>query len=169
MDDIRCIVQVITTIFPSFFIASYISASAQEQIELSNGEVVNVFFEEHSNGYRYEVTFQNGNHYYFERSGAMGHGGGSLELTTEERELAEEAIDQYEKFHQNERSSRLSSGNPIGLLFIFIGLFGFAFPHAAWYLEFGWKLRDAEPSEFALIAHRVGGAFIVLIGLFILL
>lgn len=169
MDDIRFIVRVITTIFLSFFIASYISASSQERIELSNGEVVSVFFEEHSNGYRYEVTFENGNHYYFERSGASGHGGGSLELTTEERHLAEEAIDQYEKIHQSARSRQQSSGNPIGLLFIFIGLFGVVSPHSAWYLEVGWKLRDAEPSEFALIAHRVGGAFIVLIGLFILL
>nr|WP_186324875.1 DUF6199 family natural product biosynthesis protein [Paenibacillus bovis] len=50
-----------------------------------------------------------------------------------------------------------------------IGLLGAIFPHAVWHLEIGWKLRDAEPSEFALIANRVGGILVAIIGIFVFL
>ncbi|HHV45910.1 MAG TPA: hypothetical protein GXX53_03230 [Tissierellia bacterium] len=49
---------------------------------------------------------------------------------------------------------------------ILIGLFNIFFPRAAWYLEIGWKIKDSEPSEGALIFHRVIGVIFCIAGIF---
>lgn len=51
-------------------------------------------------------------------------------------------------------------------LLILIGLFNVFFPRAAWYLEIGWKIKDSEPSEGALIFHRVMGVIFCIVGIF---
>ncbi|MCT2536263.1 hypothetical protein NC661_13495 [Aquibacillus koreensis] len=166
----RLTIQLIVLIFLSLFITINTSAKSPEEIEISNGEIVKVFFEERSNGYRYEVEFENGHTYYYEKSGNTGHGGGSAELTSDEMNLAEGAINKYEQINGDAtKPNSKSSGNPVGIVIILFGLLGAVFPQAAWYLEIGWKLRDAEPSEFALIANRFGGILAAIFGLFILL
>jgi hypothetical protein len=166
----RLTIQVIVMLFLSLFITINTSAESPEEIELSNGEVVQVFFEERSNGYRYEVEFENGHKYFYEETENLGYGGGSMELTNEEMDLADEAIDKYEQIYGGATTSNnSSSGNPLGIVFILFGLLGAIFPQVAWYLEVGWKLRDAEPSELALIANRVGGILASIVGLFLLL
>lgn len=53
---------------------------------------------------------------------------------------------------------RERSGNPlVGLLLIAVGVFNALAPHAAWYLSYGWKFKNAEPSEAALGLGRAGG------------
>lgn len=37
-------------------------------------------------------------------------------------------------------------------------------PYLGWYLEIGWKLRDAEPSRAALVMNRIGGVVCMAIG-----
>lgn len=66
-------------------------------------------------------------------------------------DLAEEAIEKY-----GDPSASDRSGNGISFIIIGLGLFGTLFPYAAWFLEIGWRLQDAEPSEFALIVNRIG-------------
>ncbi|MCZ0702952.1 uncharacterized membrane protein YidH (DUF202 family) [Natronobacillus azotifigens] len=84
--------------------------------------------------------------------------------------MAEEAISKYEQINGAAGiSNNNSSSNPIGLVLILFGIFGAIFPQAAWYMEIGWKVRNAEPSELALIANRVGGIVIAIVGLFVLL
>ncbi len=56
----------------------------------------------------------------------------------------------------------------MGLILILLGIFNMAAPEAAWYLEYGWRFRDAEPSEAALLFARIGGGFAIVIGLFCL-
>ncbi|MGP4061522.1 DUF6199 family natural product biosynthesis protein [Halobacillus sp. H74] len=165
----RLTLQVIVIIFFSLFIPINTSAESPEEIKLSNGEVVKVFFEKHSNGYSYEVEFENGHKYFYEKTGSTGLGSGTVEFTMEEIELAEEAIDKYEQINEGATSNNNSSGNPLGIVIIIFGLLGALFPQSAWYLEIGWQLRDAEPSELALIANRVGGILASIVGLFILL
>jgi|SRR5690606_11779511 len=165
----RLTIQLVVMIFLSLFITINTSANSSEEIEVSNGEVVKVFFEPRSNGYRYEVEFENGNKYFYEKSEDAGYGGG-YELTSEEISLAKEAINKYEQKNGDATSySSISFGNPLGIVIFLFGLLAVLFPQAAWYLEIGWKLRDAEPSELALIANRVGGILVALIGLFVFL
>lgn len=54
----------------------------------------------------------------------------------------------------------------MGILFFLIGLFKLLAPRAAWYLEIGWKLDDADPSDGYLYFSRVTGVFFLVISLF---
>ena len=55
------------------------------------------------------------------------------------------------------------------LVLLFVGGINTAFPQAAWYLETGWKIKDAEPSEAALAWNRiVGVVLLVIAGIMIL-
>lgn len=60
------------------------------------------------------------------------------------------------------------TGNPLGLLLIPLGILQAVFPQAFWFVNHGWKFKDAEPSELALGLGRAGGAVIALIGLIML-
>jgi len=55
-----------------------------------------------------------------------------------------------------------------GFIAIVIGIVNIIFPNAMWYLSEGWKYKNAEPSDAALIMTRVGGGFAIVIGLFIM-
>ena len=61
--------------------------------------------------------------------------------------------------------SEKSSTKNVGLIFLLliIGGINTAWPQAAWYLETGWKIKDAEPSELALGVNRVVGVVLLLI------
>jgi hypothetical protein len=49
----------------------------------------------------------------------------------------------------------------LGFLILFIMLIMFIIsifaPYVGWWMSVGWKLRDAEPSDMALVMYRVGG------------
>ncbi|WP_442599647.1 DUF6199 family natural product biosynthesis protein [Neobacillus sp. D3-1R] len=55
--------------------------------------------------------------------------------------------------------------NPFGFLFIIFGILSTWKPYIAWYLEIGWKLQDAEPSELALVWNRILGIIFTIIGI----
>lgn len=64
------------------------------------------------------------------------------------------------------QTARDRQGNPlIGFFVIVLGIFGLAVPKTAWYLSYGWRYKDAEPSDAALVAERVSGGVLVFIGL----
>ena len=66
----------------------------------------------------------------------------------------------------NFQPPRESSGNPLlGLLAIAVGIFNLAVPRTAWYLSYGWRFKDAEPSDAALALGRLGGGIAVFAGL----
>ncbi|AYW47067.1 histidine kinase [Tetragenococcus osmophilus] len=48
----------------------------------------------------------------------------------------------------------------IVLIFGFINIFA---PKTGWWLEIGWRIKDAEPSHAALIMNRVSGGFMIII------
>jgi hypothetical protein len=139
-------------------------------IQLPNGETVKVIREDFNNGYRYEVEFPNGKTYYWEQTGNIGAGGGSPRLTPQEMFDADKAIEYYEQQYGEARAQdESSSGKKIfGFLFVLCGLFGAISPRTAWYLEIGWQLRDAEPTELALILNRIIGIAFCIVGLVIL-
>ena len=65
----------------------------------------------------------------------------------------------------------LSDGrsHPIaGLLLIIIGLCNLCRPEEMWHLSEGWKFKDAEPSEDAILWCRVGGVIAIIVGIFVL-
>ncbi|MCM3785053.1 hypothetical protein M3231_18945 [Neobacillus mesonae] len=51
-----------------------------------------------------------------------------------------------------------------GFLFIIGGLIAALSPHTAWYLSIGWRFKDTEPSDLALVVERIAGIILAVIG-----
>ena len=63
----------------------------------------------------------------------------------------------------------LSSPRNWALLIIAVGIFNMVKPESAWYMEYGWRYKDAEPSDLALTVNRFAGGFAIFIGLIFLI
>ena len=57
----------------------------------------------------------------------------------------------------------------LAIVLFCVGAVGVFAPHAAWYVEWGWRYRNAEPSTAALAVHRIAGVILIAIGVIILL
>ncbi len=55
--------------------------------------------------------------------------------------------------------------NLLGLLIALPGLFSLVCPERAWELSWGWRYRDAQPSDDALAVERLTGIFALFFGL----
>ena len=53
----------------------------------------------------------------------------------------------------------------IGLILLVLGRLSAINPEAAWQLEIGWKVRDAEPSDAYLLYIRITGIVASIVGL----
>lgn len=56
----------------------------------------------------------------------------------------------------------------LGLLFAALGLWGLISPKSVWYFNFGWRYKNAEPSDLALLVNQIAGVLLILIGLSLL-
>jgi hypothetical protein len=54
-----------------------------------------------------------------------------------------------------------------GLLIIAFGAISIFFPHFIFFINEGWKLRDAEPSDLYLTMTRIGGVIAIGVGLYV--
>lgn len=67
-------------------------------------------------------------------------------------------------------TERASNTNPlVALLLCGVGIFNLAAPKASWYLSYGWRFKDAEPSDAAITLSRIGGGIAVVIGVIMLI
>ena len=57
----------------------------------------------------------------------------------------------------------------MALLLCGVGIFNLAAPKARWYLSYGWRFKDAEPSDAAITLSRIGGGIAVVIGVIMLI
>ena len=127
---------------------------------ITHGEDVYTY-EISSGGSSIQITYPNGATYHWTWSGNMGYGGWSDDYDPERYADGDTLIDLV-----NFQPPRESSGDPLlGLLALAAGVFNLVSPRTAWYLSYGWRFRDAEPSDEALVLGRVGGGAAVCIGL----
>ena len=111
------------------------------------------------------LTFPDGSSYWWTQIGSSGSGGWSDNFVHEKYVSANTLIDVL----QEKAPKRTNPGMiAAGLLLMALGLFEAVFPKAAWYLGYGWRYKDAEPSDAALIFARIGGVAATVIG-FVLL
>lgn len=57
----------------------------------------------------------------------------------------------------------------VALLLCGVGIFNLAAPKASWYLSYGWRFKDAEPSDAYMALARIGGGIAVVIGVIMLI
>lgn len=110
------------------------------------------------------ITYPNGATYYESMSGGVGNMGWSVGYDPDTYVDGDTLI-----YVLSVSAPEEPSGNPVvGLILIALGAFYTFAPHAAWYLSYGWRFKDAEPSDAALIISRISGVAVAVFGLFTL-
>ena len=133
---------------------------------ISDGQYTYGFeFSGDSRAYEVTIEYPNESTYWWEQNGTgIGYGGwseGYDESAYAKGDTLREVLP--------EKAPRARSGNAgVGFFIILLGLFGAVWPRAAWALSYGWRFKDAEPSEAALVVNRVCGGALVLLGLVVL-
>lgn len=107
------------------------------------------------------ITYPDGSTYYWTQNEHFGHGGWSADYDANRYVDGDTLCDVLSKTVPVSRSSE----KPvlIILLLLVVGVFNAAAPQASWYLEYGWRFRDAEPSELALGVNRIIGIVCIVI------
>lgn len=71
---------------------------------------------------------------------------------------------------ETKRAASSGSNHPfVALLLCGVGIFNLAAPKVSWYLSYGWRFKDAEPSDAAITLSRIGGGIAVVIGVIMLI
>lgn len=117
-------------------------------------------------GYRVTFEYPDGEQYTWTQNGSVGTGSGtSLHSGKYPDGMTLRAV--LEK-QLPERKTEKNNGALI-LVFLLPGAVNTAWPKGAWYLETGWKFRNAEPSEAALLVNRLLGVALLVAALICLL
>ena len=120
-----------------------------------------------SGGYRLEITYPDGSSSWWETTGNGGYGGWSDNYT--EGKYAD---------HWTLRDVILEGGPAYAegpgnlwlvVLLAALGGFNLLLPRASWYLSYGWRYKNAEPSDLVLAINRIGGGAVLAVALLLLL
>ena len=125
-----------------------------------------------SNVYAYEITasetvttttirYPNGATYYRHSSGMTGHSSHSEDYDENRYIPGDVLISLLEQEYPREKKGSTF----LGLVCIAMGVWGIAKPESLWYLGYGWRYRNAEPSDAALIVERLSGVLCIVVGL----
>ena len=114
--------------------------------------------------YELAITYPDASNYWFVQEGSSGHGGWSDDYDENkyvDGDILREVIVTSVSTVSN--ISLFTGEFWMGLLLLGVGIFNVAAPSAAWYLEYGWRFKDAEPSDIALVLNRIVGVVIIVI------
>lgn len=124
------------------------------------GNTYQYSFSGNYSSYKVDITYPDGSTYWRQQQGSSGHGGWS-DNYDENRYIAGDVLcDVLEEKAPKE-------SNPdnffIAIFLSGIGIFNIISPYTAWYLQYGWRYKDAEPSDVALTMNRIlGGVAIIM-------
>ena len=119
-----------------------------------------------SASYRITITYPNGSSYWFNKSGSTGYGGWSDDYNETVYISGDVLVDVVQK---NVPEHTNPGKFVAALLLIALGIFDMAAPKVSWYLGYGWRYKNAEPSDAALIFARIGGGVVMLAGIILML
>lgn len=117
--------------------------------------------------YSVDITYPDGSSYWFRMDN--GHGGGGWSDNYDENRYTDgdtlcEVLRQQAPAPKRDASLTVVAV----LLLVAVGLFNLLAPRKAWYVEYGWRFKDAEPSDTALAFQRAAGIVALAIALFLL-
>lgn len=122
-------------------------------------------FSGNSSSYDVDITYPDGSIYWFTMSGNSGHGGWSDDYD-EKRYIDGDTLCDVllEKAPKESKPGKIFAV----VLLAALGVFNVVSPYSAWYLEYGWRYKNAEPSDMALGMNRVGGVIAVIAAILVL-
>lgn len=119
-----------------------------------------------SGGYSIEITYPDGSTYWWrtQSSGSIvtGHGGWSNDYDENRYVSGDTLCDILEETLPEKKEPR---NILLILLLLAIGIFNAVSPHTAWYLENGWRFKNAEPSDLALGMTRLAGIVFIAVAI----
>ena len=117
-------------------------------------------------GYSVTFTYPDGETYTWTENGNTGSGSTSLNFDLEKYPSGMELNGVLMRTRPAEKKEK-----PVAviLVLLLIGVFNTAWPMGAWYLEIGWKFRDAEPSDAALGWNRAAGVLALIVAVILII
>lgn len=115
-------------------------------------------------GSKVTILYPNGAEYFWNYGDTFGYGGWSDDYDPARYAGGDALLGVIA--YQAPRASGGYVG--FGLLLAAVGLFDLLAPHVSWYLAYGWRFKDAEPSDVALVLGRIGGGIALLAGIWMM-
>ena len=123
-----------------------------------------------SSGYQFNVTYPNGSSWWWNEQTSGGFSTGYGGWSDDYNELSYVAGSILRDVSLRSAPERQQSKNVLLIvLLLAIGVFNLFFPRTAWYLSYGWRYSNAEPSDAALAFNQIGGGTAVLIALILII
>ena len=140
----------------------------KETNTISDGNYTYIYsFEGNNSDYKVDITYPDGSTYWWNMKGYGGSGGWSDNY--DPQKYIDGDVLTNVLLEDAPKAPKHSGGNIIAIiLLIALGVFNIAAPHTAWYLEYGWRYKDAEPSDLAIGFNRLGGVIAVVIAVVLL-
>ena len=121
-----------------------------------------------SNNYSIHITYPDGSTYRWnaQSNGGVtaGSGGGSADYDAARYADGQTLCDILEEKMPGEKGSE---NILLTFLLFAVGIFNTLWPHAAWYLEYGWRYKNAEPSDLVLGLNRFGGIIAIIVAVIV--
>ena len=119
-----------------------------------------------ASGHKIDITFPDGSTYWWKTQGNSGYGGWSDDYD-ETRYISGDILCNV----LEEKIPKQYSAKSIFIILAFsvIGIFNIVSPRTAWYLSYGWRYKNAEPSDIALVLCRCSGIFAFVLAIIMML
>lgn len=111
---------------------------------------------------RYQITYPNGGHYTWEQNGGTVSGGWSEDYREDLYISGEVLVEAIASQKAQKSPGKLFF---VGLLLVVIGVFPVFWPKKAWFLDTGWRFKNAEPSDATIFLTRLGGGILIVVGI----
>ena len=113
------------------------------------------------------IEYPDGSTYWWQKNGSVSYGGWSNDHDPSKYPTdGTVLIEVLEQEAPKQRSEK--NIFPFFLLLI-LGLFNLLAPEASWYLSYGWRYKNAEPSDAALVMARVSGGMVIAAAILLLI
>ena len=112
-----------------------------------------------------DITYPDGSRYYWTMDGSFGHGGWSDDYDPEGSGYVPGDV-LWDVLFLGSAGQERSGPSPIlAVVLLALGAFQAISPRTAWMIGYGWRFKDAEPSDLALTVDRIVGVLLILAGI----
>lgn len=137
---------------------------------ISDGtETYSYQYEPHIQGYRVKFTYPDGETYTWTDDGGSMSGTTSSGFDFDKYPDGWTLSDILLQNGSAKTAQKAEKNVALILLLLVLGIGNAAFPKAAWYLETGWKIKDAEPSDAALAWNRGIGIVVIVVAVIMMI
>lgn len=116
-------------------------------------------------GSRITITYPNGSEYWWVQEELSGYGGWSDDYDAEEYHPGQDLVDALASEIPDQKEARNILPS---LILVAVGIWSAISPSSSWYVSYGWRYKNAEPSDVALGVLRAGGVLAVIVGIVLL-